>query len=314
MLHLQCSGGDPCKQCVKKGLVCGGYHDTLDFYFRNETDLVIARALSGTSAPQVTSARISKQSKNQSSKDTATEELPTQATPIQVRFTLPLTVWYSAVDVSVNYLLGSFIPGTDFDFLANIFDDFSSSKCFRLSTEAVALAHLSRERQDYKLMHRSRDIYVRAIRTVNSALQSTQEVMENSTLVATLVLGLFEAVAFNDEHDTGANGEYDIPAATRMDSWIAHTNGTLALIKFRGQQLLQTDFGKRIFNQIAHKVRANCAQHAVRPPRELLELDKELKLLLPSSTSSLHFWSITDMAIEIRVRSRGRINALCNVC
>jgi Fungal specific transcription factor domain len=235
---------------------------------------------------------------------TAKETVQPKKKP-QIRFTVPASMKHDVVDIAYHYLLGSYITGTDFDYLPNMIDQFSSSKSFCTSAQAVALANFARERRDGTLLRHSRTLYVKAIKEVNSALKS-DEVIKNSTLVATLILGLFEAILLNE--DLILNEDKPMSTTDCLNSWIAHANGTLSLLKFRGKDLLYTDFGKRIFHHVSHKIRANCAQKCIRLPPDLVELEKMLMPLLKKSTLAVLFWPVLDLAIEIKARDKGETN------
>jgi Fungal specific transcription factor domain len=202
------------------------------------------------------------------------------------------------VDVAWTYFHNSFLPRSYFDDLPNMFDEFSMSNCFKASTRAAALANLARERKDGQLMQVSRKLYVKAVREVNAALDSPQEVSRDSTLVATLILGLFEALTLNDPQKHSVR--------SCIDNWHAHTNGTMSLIRFRGMELLQTDLGRRIYYQVANKVRANHTRLGTRLSPEFVELDALVAPELLGLEPVVRFWPVVDMTIELKAREKGQ--------
>jgi Fungal specific transcription factor domain len=201
------------------------------------------------------------------------------------------------VDVAWSYFNCSFPPGSNFDYLPNMFDEFSSSKCFRTSVRAAALANLARDRRDAQIMHISRTVYVKAVKDVNAALKSPH-VSQNSTLVATMVLGLFEALVLNDARNKSVR--------SCIDSWIAHTNGTMSLIRFRGMELLQTEFGRRIYYQVANRVRANTSRLNARLTPEFLAIDKQIAPHIQNLNPVVRYWPIIDMTIALKARQTGK--------
>jgi Fungal specific transcription factor domain len=206
----------------------------------------------------------------------------------------------SVVDTAFHYLFKSYVPDSNFNYLPGMLSELSSSKCFTCSADAVALANLARQQKDGRLVRFSRRLYVKAIREVNLALKS-KEVMKNSTLVATLILGLFEAIALNDE-----NQPENSSTLSGLASWIAHTNGTFSLIKFRGKELLHTDFGRRVYFQVANKIRANHSQTCKELPSDFLKLDNEMIPLLQDIGLSVHSWPIIDTLTNLRAKDRGQ--------
>jgi Fungal specific transcription factor domain len=153
------------------------------------------------------------------------------------------------------------LPGSHFDYLPGIVQEYSQvSKCIMAAATATAVTNLARDRLDGQLMHASRKLYIHALRHVNTALKS-HEVLYDSTLVAVLLLTLFESIIFEE---------------TSFESWFAHTKGIVSLLMFRGENLLKSDFGKKVYIQISHQLRANCSLTASLLPSALLELDKKM--------------------------------------
>jgi hypothetical protein len=103
--------------------------------------------------------------------------------------------------------------------------------------------------------------------------------------------------------DTSEGIAIDGKAST--ESWNAHTNGTMSLIKYRGETLLQTDFGQRIYIQVATNIRSSCAQRATHLPANFLELDRQMRPLLETKHPMVSWWPIMDKAIDLQVMIEG---------
>jgi Fungal specific transcription factor domain len=226
-----------------------------------------------------------------------TAELANTINVLAVQFALPLSLSQSVVDIAFQHFLRSYIPSSQFNYLLSMLDEFSASRCFTSATKAVALANLARERRDNELMRQSCSLHAKAVRDVNTALKSP-EVNENSTLFATLILGLFEAIVLSYENQSG-------PISNFLDNWVTHTNGTFSLIKYRGMDFLQTEFGKKIYYHVANRIRGNCAQRGIRLPAEFIKLDKQLAHSMQDMGPVARFWIIPDMVSELRARIRG---------
>jgi Fungal specific transcription factor domain len=185
-------------------------------------------------------------------------------------------------DVALNYFMNQYIPTTQhFAYLPKILDQHAgTSTCIVSASHAAALANLARERQDHTLHRISRKAYSKAIKDINAALHSS-EAVSASTLIAVLVMGLFEAISFED---------------TSLESWMAHTNGTLDLLSFRCHKLLHTALGKKIFVQIANYIRLNCTQQRTLLPQTLLDLEAKMMPLLDEEVLEEHpivpFWEV----------------------
>jgi Fungal specific transcription factor domain len=221
---------------------------------------------------------------------------------------LPSSISQSIYDTAFQYFFMSYIPRSRFGYLSYKLDEFSS-KSLLSSINAVALANLAREKRDNDLMHLSRTIYVDAIREVSSALQSEEEVSKNGTLVATMILGIFEAITYSSASDQNVAHKGSLSAC--FDNWIAHTNGTMSLLKFRGMKLLQTDFGKNIYFNVANKLRANCSRRRIRLPPDFVALDKQMAPYMQGLDRididpTVKFWPVIDMTIELYARDKGK--------
>jgi Fungal specific transcription factor domain len=208
-----------------------------------------------------------------------------------VRMPTPLN--QSIVEVAFHYFFNAYISGSCYGYIYGMLDDFTTSRSFIYATRAVAVANLARERKDDQLMRVARCIHVKAIKEMNSALNS-KEVMRNSTLVATFVLGIFEATVMGLE-------DSQISARDCLKNWIFHTNGTLSLVMFRGKELLDTPFGKKIYFLMANKVRANCILERIRLPPNFQALDKKMAPLMPKNDMAVQFWPVLDTIIELHV-------------
>jgi hypothetical protein len=287
IFDVQCSRGMPCRQCARKRLPCGGYQNLLDLSFRDETNSIMLKM----------HHRVQRLDPDTEESATGITTAPRKG--LDLLHTLRPN--QSVVDIAVPYFLKSYLPDTTFSFVLDMSSEFSSSVCFNLSTNAVALATLARERKDGQLMCVSRTIYIKAIKQVNLALKSS-EVDNNGTLVATLILGLFEAIVLSGGNTPNSSSN----ESSCLDSWIAHTNGTMSLLRYRGEELLETDFGKKIYYQVANRVRANCSQKRIRLPPDFLEIDKKMAPLVQNLDPTARFWKVVDMVIEMGVRLQGK--------
>jgi Fungal specific transcription factor domain len=201
----------------------------------------------------------------------------------------------SIVEIACQHFFRTILPGSSYEYLPDMISDgSSSSQCLISAIQAVALANIASERKDGQLMEYSKFVHVKAVRQVNQALKSSKEITRDSTLVATLVLGTFEALLLIDERSSFVNRCFK--------NWVAHSNGTLSLIRFRGREFLRTEFGKRAYFFVTNKVRMNCFFLGLRLPPEIIELDKSM---IPAVEDT------DDLAIRIRfLRSAGMMNEL----
>lgn len=104
--------------------------------------------------------------------------------------------------------------------------------------------------------------YVVAVRLINAALQSPEEVKKDSTLLAIMILGIFETLASTSQD--------------ALVAWAAHLKGAAALIKVRGPEQFSRPAGRRLFGQITASLATSCLQQEVALPEHILDLRMEL--------------------------------------
>ncbi|MCJ1390213.1 hypothetical protein MMC18_003071 [Xylographa bjoerkii] len=149
-----------------------------------------------------------------------------------------------------NYVVGADGPWDD------ILDDNMAA-----SVKALGLAGFSNAAHAPDIMIEAREQYLRAIRLTNAALRSPVDVKKDSTLLAILILGMFETV-------TGRNQR-------SIKAWASHVNGAAALLKVRGPQQMTTPGGRRMFAQVTSSLVTTCIQYRLKLPDHILELKNE---------------------------------------
>ncbi|ORY19754.1 hypothetical protein BCR34DRAFT_595207 [Clohesyomyces aquaticus] len=108
------------------------------------------------------------------------------------------------------------------------------------------MASLSQDLEDPGLMKVARACYTTGLSLTNAALEDNIIALQESTLVAVLLLSLFEAILWERPHTP--------------NNWTAHTHGALVLVRLRGQQQFETDLGRRLFYQVTNNIRVSCIQ------------------------------------------------------
>ena len=94
-----------------------------------------------------------------------------------------------------------------------------------LAIEAVSLAYIWHQVYSEAALATARSKYVTALCMTNKALRSSKEVIKDTTLMASLLLDLFEKITDSEPRNN--------------KSWTSHVNGALALVKFRGIERFQ---------------------------------------------------------------------------
>ncbi|TVY50635.1 hypothetical protein LCER1_G008182 [Lachnellula cervina] len=193
-------------------------------------------------------------------------------------FWLPLSLEAQARDAFfVHYVAGT---TTTWDFL-RLYYSTSSSDHLALSIDAASLAYLSHEMHSEAALEIARKKYVSALRTTSKAVQSLDLVAEEPTLLASLVLDLFEKITIADSKHNGA--------------WKSHVNGALALVRLRGLDNFQDPSALKVLVRLSTNFIITAIASGDPVPNELVTLrayaGKQLHAVDPK-------WHLTDLMIH----------------
>jgi hypothetical protein len=115
-------------------------------------------------------------------------------------------------------------------------------------------------------MKNARYQYMKALQFTNAALRSSQDVKKDTTLMAVMILGIYETV-------TGSNHR-------SLHAWYEHIAGASALLELRGREQFRTNGGRRMFIQVATSLMISCIQRRLPLPDFIIEWTVEAKKLL----------------------------------
>ncbi|OHF00038.1 C6 zinc finger protein [Colletotrichum orchidophilum] len=153
---------------------------------------------------------------------------------------------------------------------------------------AASFASLSLKISDPKLMKQARVQYASALCQTNQALSSAKLAVENSTLAAVLLLGLFEAIVFSGQQS--------------LDSWNQHTLGSVELLRLRGSRQFGTPLGRKLFVHSASNIRTSCAHSKTPVPARFIELFDDAQPYLDLNDPFLKITPILDRVATLRSR------------
>jgi hypothetical protein len=239
---------------------CPGYRDPLDQNFRDESESVVKRAqksyktLSGNGSTKKKACK----GAHVAADLTSTRDVlydPKQAFGQSLAY---MCLAQPIEDIALSHFMASYVPGSHFDYLPLMYGRLSGNMALSATVHAASIATLARNSGRPDLMRSARCEYIQAILKTNAALADSATATEDSTLVAVLLLSLFEAVAWSGNRTP--------------DSWTTHTRGALALIKLRGRQQLFTPVGQQLFVQVASVISVHSLQKKMPLPQELLDL------------------------------------------
>ncbi|MCJ1250290.1 hypothetical protein MMC30_007516 [Trapelia coarctata] len=118
------------------------------------------------------------------------------------------------------------------EFLLPLYINADSDSPLLASTSATALACFSKTPGRKMLMSQARKMYVSAVALTQKAISDPVEVKSDVTLMAVMLLGLFESFTANED---------------TSESWGHHTDGAVAIVKHRGKEMLSNPVSAKLF-------------------------------------------------------------------
>lgn len=188
---------------------------------------------------------------------------------------------------ALSFFLSKYILGSNFGYLASFYSSHSDrEEQLSASIEAVGLASLSNELGSLELSERARKRYIHAIQATNTALQDEVKARKDSTLIAVLLLSLYEVMTCKSR-----------PA---MCQWENHVKGAMALIRLRGRQQLQSQLGLKLLNQATASVAISSHRNKSEVPPELVTLVTRALQHAPEDDPSWSFRLISMRSANLR--------------
>lgn len=149
------------------------------------------------------------------------------------------------------------------------------------SINAVSLAFFHFRFFSLKASDLAKETYLAALRLVNTALQDAMTSASDSTLLAVLLLDLFEKI-------TNSNPKSSV-------SWMTHVNGALALVKLRDSIQFQTYIGRRLSFRLSTSLLISCVAASARVPPALRNLRTELEHYVNVEDPK---WKVTGLSMK----------------
>ena len=188
---------------------------------------------------------------------------------------------------ALSFFLSKYILGSNFGYLASFYSSCPNiEEQLSASIEAVGLASLSNELGSLELSERARKRYVHAIQATNKVLQDAAKARKDSTLIAVLLLSLYEVMTCTTR-----------PA---MCLWENHVKGAMALIQLRGRQQMQSQLGLQLLNQATASVAISSHRRKSEVPPELVTLVARALQHAPEDDPSWSFRLISMRSANLR--------------
>lgn len=268
-----------CGQCKKAKRECPGYRVPGDVIFRNESDNVIKKfkakeARTKTKAVVKFPASLPMPAEGSDVDSEESMEVVRQFVPA-LSYALAQSIEERATIFFVaNYIIGDSGPTRGhLDYLQDLYHTDTLPESLMTSIQAVGLAGYAHAVRAPSLKLNARYLYVRALRATNAALRSPTEVKKDSTLMAIMVLQIFETI-------TGCN-------RLSLTAWAEHVAGAAALLQLRGPEQLNTRSGRRMFIQASSALMISCIQRGLYLPDFVPEWSAEAKKLMSAPDASV---------------------------
>lgn len=252
-----------CSQCARQGIVCSGY--------RKVTGLRVV------DQSEETASRVVGQNRN-------SHRGLVSMSPLSVLSLLP-----TMEDQASCYFFTRYVPDSHFFYLPGIYSRKELANPLTTCVQAVAVASFANQQSSSTLMRKAMRYYASALRDINAVIKSPTPALLDSTIVAILLLGLFEALVYQNQ-----------PMHHNQDNPFTHNQGALALLAMRGPELLRQELGFQVFIQISSSIRVACLQRQKRAPACLLQFHKRAIPFLDPENPKVRFFPIIDEFIELQ--------------
>ena len=241
---------DGCSQCNRAQLTCYGYRDTEALRFRDETQAVQRRVQARE----------------------ATKSIPRS---------LKVSICSQAKDVFYyNYVVGI---GKPFGFLQAFHATTSNDEHLNRSVNAVALAYLNYQRYSQSAQEEAIQQYIAALSLTSTAITSPDLAKKDSTILAILLLDLYEKITTKEPTFEGA--------------WATHLTGALTLVNFRGDQQFKDPSALGMLKRLSINMLISCVAGNRPVSTELIALRSKIIAHFPSSVDPK--WLESDLTIEL---------------
>ncbi|CAD6574885.1 MAG: hypothetical protein ASARMPRED_006961 [Alectoria sarmentosa] len=167
--------------------------------------------------------------------------------------------------------------------------DDNLSNCMK----AVGLAALASAAHAPELIQQANKRYLSAIQLTNTALGSPVDVKKDSTLLAIMLLGVFESMTSGHQRS--------------LNAWACHINGAAALIKIRGPEQLASIGGVRMFMQASTSLMVSCLNVGMALPQHILALNAELAKHADFNDPTLRYYETMVLLTNFRAHMRSGI-------
>ncbi|KIX07330.1 uncharacterized protein Z518_01983 [Rhinocladiella mackenziei CBS 650.93] len=247
-----------CLKCEKSDKQCPGYRNLDEVLFRDESERIIrkARPIEPSKSVLIPKTRVISVRSPTSGAPTSEPKLLTSSLyPVSISYPLSQPInELGANFFFTKYTFNEAPFANDYhDWLTQSYFEDGPSHVLRAAIEAVGMAGISNVSHAPHVASKSKVQYCEALAALKQALKDPVQASADTTFMAVILLGLFEAVNF--EH-------WD-----RYPYWAAHVKGATALLQLRGREQFTRERGGQLYIQIRSQILLVCMQqHNAVPP------------------------------------------------
>jgi hypothetical protein len=264
-------------QCQRAQFTCPGYRDFAALRFRDQSKDVVRKAklASGETSRlshnglfkwRAEPSRMNHKVQDDGYVDSRGIGTSTGHESEKAVFKIPRPISISARDESICVFLRNYVFDDNstaprvYLTSSQLVQHATSSRAVWYAMSSIGLAVLSNRRNAPGLMAQARIEYGAALRLTNIALRERSTSLENTTLSAVMLLGMFEVGFFwfssfvsEDMEDNDGSLSYQVMsccAPRSVDNWQMHIDGAVTLLRLWDNHGIQNLTGMQLFSQV----------------------------------------------------------------
>ncbi|KAF1952857.1 hypothetical protein CC80DRAFT_537909 [Byssothecium circinans] len=223
-----------CLKCTAKGTICPGYENSVDLFFHDESASVQVKAEKAKAK-----AIIARDEREKASR--AKAALAKMKDAVGTPLLAPM------IDQAISFFMlnmawGLDSPPINSKYYHRHLHTYGFHPIIATCMTALGLAGVANICMDVGLKRESTKWYTEALNMTNKAIMDPVEVTSDNTLLATMLLSVFEST-MNEKSLVG---------------WSNHVSGSALLLKMRGRKQFSTPAGRRMWLQIVGQVTIQC--------------------------------------------------------
>ncbi|KAH8896221.1 hypothetical protein GQ53DRAFT_838460 [Thozetella sp. PMI_491] len=277
--RVKCDLAKPgCIKCSVYGATCPGYRAESDLIFRNEDTHSVARRKQkkATKGEAVVTIRGSKgPSSAAPRRGRAHASVPGRShaarSVADYRLLRSPTLSYTQLKpaVAMIFTLFSQTPSKGegrfgrLDFLPDMLHETRETSCLALTADLFVAMHSLKPHAPPKGLGRE-ELYGRSLMAIRHALGQPSKRVEDETIVAVWLLGIYEVISTP-------------PVEDGPSPWYVHSTGIASILRARGPSQFQSERGRKIFWPSVAFIQLHCMESNCEFPPETLEWLEYLK-------------------------------------